>query len=244
MKVLRIGTCGLLAFSVLAHGVVEPWSEAVLEIGTAILLLWWTLLFAWGSVPVRWHRLLWPVAAFWLWIAVQYGAGLTEVRFLTKIELLKFSALALLFFLALQAFERLENWNAFAWFLLALGFSVSVLGILQHFTFNGKLYWFRELRYGGIPFGPYVNRNHFAGLMELIIPAGISAFVLSAFERERMPLLVVLMLPPIGALFLAASRGGLVAFFVEVGLILILAFLLRRGRGEIAGAAVVLLLAG
>src|SRR5580704_289945 len=230
MKVLRIGTCGLLAFSVLAHGVVEPWSEAVLEIGTAILLLWWTLLFAWGSVPVRWHRLLWPVAAFWLWTAVQYGAGFTEVRFLTKIELLKFSALALLFFLALQAFETLENWNVFAWFLLALGFSVSVLGILQHFTFNGKLYWFRELRYGGIPFGPYVNRNHFAGLMELLIPPGLAIPILGAERRDQLPLVTLFNLLPIGALFLAASRGGIISFAAEVIFLAILIVARRREK--------------
>jgi O-antigen ligase len=243
MKGLRIGICGLLAFSVVAHGVVEPWSEAVLEIGAAILLLWWGLLFARGSVPVRWHRLLWPVAALWLWTAVQYGAGFTEVRFLTKIELLKFSALALLFFLALQAFETLENWNAFAWFLLALGFSVSVLGILQHFTFNGKLYWFRELRYGGIPFGPYVNRNHFAGLVELIIPMGLSILLLRVESRDRMSLLMVLTLLPIGALFLSASRGGIAAFFLEVGLVVILALLRGRGRIQFVVGAILLLLA-
>ena len=243
MKGLRIGICGLLTFSVLAHGVVEPWSEAVLETGTATLFLWWGLLFARGRVPVRWHCLLGPVAAFWLWIAVQYGAGLTEVRFLTKIELLKFSALALLFFLALQAFETLENWNAFAWFVLALGFSVSVFGILQHFTFNGKLYWFRELRYGGIPFGPYVNRNHFAGLVELIIPMGLSILLLRADDRDRMSLLMVLTLMPIGALFLSASRGGIAAFFLEVGLVVILALLRGHGRNQFVIGATLLLLA-
>jgi len=243
MKGLRIGICGLLTFSVLAHGVVEPWSEAVLETGTAILFLWWGLLFARGRVPVRWHCLLGPVAAFWLWIAVQYGAGLTEVRFLTKIELLKFSALALLFFLALQAFETLENWNAFAWFVLALGFSVSVFGILQHFTFNGKLYWFRELRYGGIPFGPYVNRNHFAGLVELIIPIGLSVLLLRADNRDRVSLLMILTLMPIGALFLSASRGGIAAFFLEVGLVVILALLRGHGRNQFVIGATLLLLA-
>lgn len=243
MKGLRIGICGLLTFSVLAHGVVEPWSEAVLETGTATLFLWWGLLFARGRVPVRWHCLLGPVAAFWLWIALQYGAGLTEVRFLTKIELLKFSALALLFFLALQAFETLENWNAFAWFVLALGFSVSVFGILQHFTFNGKLYWFRELRYGGIPFGPYVNRNHFAGLVELIIPMGLSNLLLRADDRDRMSLLMVLTLVPIGALFLSASRGGIAAFFLEVGLVVILALHRGHGRNQFVIGATLLLLA-
>jgi O-antigen ligase len=243
MKALRIGICGLLAFSVFAHGVVEPWSEAVLEIGAAILFLWWGLLFAQGSVLVRWHRLLWPVAAFWVLIALQYGARLTAVRFLTKIELVKFSALALLFFLVVQAVETLENWNAFAWFLLVLGFSVSVLGILQHFTFNGKLYWFRELRYGGIPFGPYVNRNHFAGLVELIIPMGLSILLLRAEDRDRMSLLMVLTLMPIGALFLSASRGGIAAFFLEVGLVVILALLRGQGKNQFVIAATLLLLA-
>jgi len=244
MKIIRIGICALLAFSVFAHGTVEPWSEAVLEIGAALLLIWWAFLFATGTAPaLRWNWLLGPVAGLWGVAVLQYLTGLSAVPFLTKIEILKLSALGILLFLALQAFESLEHWHGFVWFLLGLGFVVAGLGILQYFTFNGKLYWFRELRYGGIPFGPYVNRNHFAGLMELIVPTGISVFVLRAFDRERLPLVAVLMLLPVGALFMAASRGGLVAFFVEVGLLLILAFLVRRGRGEVAGGAVVLLLA-
>jgi O-antigen ligase len=244
MKAVRLGVCLLLAFSVFAHGVVEPWSEAVLEIGAAMLFLWWGLLFARGSVPVRWHRLFWPLAAFWLLAALQYRAGITAVSFLTKIEILKFSALALIFFLVVQAFETLEHWSAFAWFLLALGFAASVLGILQHFTFNGKLYWFRELRYGGIPFGPYVNRNHFAGLVELIVPTGLSVLLLRAEDRDRMSLLVVLTLVPIGALFLSASRGGIAAFFLEVGLVVILAVLRGHGRNQLVAGAVLVLLAG
>ena len=244
MKAVRLGVCGLLAFSVFAHGVVEPWSEAVLEIGAAILFLWWGLLFARGSVPVRWHRLFWPMAAFWLLAAVQYGTGITAVSFLTKVEILKFSALALSFFLVVQAFETLEHWRAFAWFLLAVGFIASLLGILQHFTFDGKLYWFRELRYGGIPFGPYVNRNHFAGLVELIVPTGLSVLLLRAEDRDRLSLLLVLTLIPIGALFLAASRGGIAAFFLEVGLVVVLGVLRGHGRNQLVAGAVLLLLAG
>jgi len=245
MKAIRIGICALLAFSVFAHGAVEPWSEAVLEIGAALLFVCWGLLFAFGVVPgVRWNWLLGPVAGLWTFAMVQYFARLSAVPFLTKIEILKFSALGILLFLAVQAFETLEHWHAFVWFLLALGFLVSILAILQYFTFNGKLYWFRELRYGGIPFGPYVNRNHFAGLIELIVPTGVSILVLRAFQHDRLPLLAVLTLLPIGALFLAASRGGVVGFFLALGLVMILAFLRRRGRNQFVAAAVVLLLAG
>ena len=73
----------------------------------------------------------------------------------------------LVMFLAVQAFQTLQDWRSFIWFAMVFGFLVCVFGILQHLTFNGKLYWFREMHYGGIPFGPYVNRNHFAGFAEL-----------------------------------------------------------------------------
>lgn len=244
MKAVRIGVCGLLAFSILAHGAVEAWSEAALEIGAALLFLWWGFLFARGRVLVRWNRLLWPTAAFWLLGAAQYAAGATAVKFLTQIELLKLSALALLFFLVVQAFETLEQWIAFAWFLLTVGFGVSVLGILQHFAFNGKLYWFRELRYGGIPFGPYVNRNHFAGLVELIIPTGLSILFLRAEDRDRTSLLMVLTLIPIGALFLSASRGGIAAFFLEVGVVVSLAVWRGHAGNQLVAGAALLVLAG
>lgn len=63
--------------------------------------------------------------------------------------------------------------------LAVFGFILAIFGIIQHATWNGKIYWFRELTYGGAPFGPFVNRNHFAGFVGMIIPLslGISPIV-------------------------------------------------------------------
>jgi O-antigen ligase len=245
MIVIRIGICVLTAFAVLAHGAVEPWSESVLEIGAATLLVWWGVLFAAGVAPtIRWNWLLVPLAGFWTWGTIQFLGGLTASPFLTRIECLKGAALIVLFFLAIQAFAAVEHWRGLIWFLMVLGFAVSVQGILQHFTFNGKLYWFRELRYGGIPFGPYVNRNHFAGLIELIVPTGLAIVLLRADRRDRIPMVLILTLLPLGALFLSASRGGMVSVMLEGGLVMILVFLRRHGRHQLAAVAVVVLLAG
>jgi O-antigen ligase len=244
MKAIRIGVCALVAFAVVAHGVVEPWSETVFELGAALLFVTWGVLFVAGAATkVRWNWLLAPVAALLAFAVVQYVTKSTAVGFLTQIEILKLSALLVLMFLSVQAYESQEQWRGFVWFLLVFGFVVSVQGILQHFTFNGKLYWFRELRYGGIPFGPYVNRNHFAGLVELIVPSGLSVLLLRSEQRDRMPLLTLLTLLPIGALFLSASRGGIVGFLLEVGLVVILGTLWGRGRNQLAAGAVVLVLA-
>jgi O-antigen ligase len=245
MRVIRIGICVLVAFSVLAHGVVEPWSEGVLEVGAGVLLLVWaTRAVTDDDFQMVWNPLLWPLAAFWLVAAVQWIAGITVVPFLTRIELLKYSALLALFFLCVQSYRTRAHWHGFVWFLLILGFGVSLFGILQHFTFNGKLYWVRELRYPGIPFGPYVNRNHFAGLMELLIPPGMAILILRGERRDRLPLVTLFTLLPIGALFLTASRGGIMSFLAEMGFLAILIILRRREKkGLVAGAVIVTLAA-
>jgi O-antigen ligase len=244
MSSIRTGICVLVTFAVLAHGAVEPWSEAVLEIGAAVLLLVWVWIAVTNSeVNVIWNPLLWPLCGFWLVGAFQLATGRTAVAFLTRIELLKYSALLALFFLCVQSYRTRGQWRNFVWFLLGLGFAVSLFGILQHFTFNGKLYWVRELQYGGIPFGPYVNRNHFAGLMELLIPPGLAIQIFGAERRDQLPLVTLFTLIPIGALFLAASRGGIVSFVVQVCFLVILIVARRREKKVFVAAALLIALA-
>lgn len=244
MKVIRGGICVLVAFAVLAHGVVEPWSEAVLEAGAGVLLLIWVArALTDEDFELVWNPLLGPLLAFWVVVAVQWLTGITVVPFLTRVELLKYSALLALFFLCVQSYRTRAHWHGFVWFLLILGFGVSLFAILQHFTFNGKLYWVRELRYGGIPFGPFVNRNHFAGLMELLIPPGVAILILRGERRDQLPLVTLFTLLPIGALFLSASRGGIVSFLAEMGFLAILIILRRREKKELLAGAVIVMLA-
>ncbi len=243
MSFVRTGICILAAFAVLAHGAVEPWSEAVLEIGAAALLLVWAgNVLTNDELKIVWNPLLLPLLGYWLVAALQLASGVTAVPFLTRIELLKYSALLALFFLCVQAYRTRSQWRNFVWFLLSLGFAVSLFAILQHFTFNGKLYWVREIQFGGIPFGPYVNRNHFAGLMELLIPPGLAIQVVSAERRDQLPLVTLFTLLPIGALFLAASRGGIISFVAEVGFLTILIIARRREKKVLFAAALILTL--
>ena len=93
----------------------------------------------------------------------------------------------------------------------------------------------------GLPFGPYVNRNHFAGFAELIIPVALVPLVLGKVRRERLFLVVLFALVPIVALLLSASRGGIVSFAVQM-VVLFLLLLIRRTRSRhvLAGGLVVL----
>ncbi|OLE87881.1 MAG: hypothetical protein AUG07_00170 [Acidobacteria bacterium 13_1_20CM_2_60_10] len=244
MKFLRAGIYALIAFAVAAHGGVEDWAKAVLETGAGLLLLVWaarTLLLRGTTLqlPVA----LPPLILFAVLVFAQWKFHLTVYGYATRVDLQLLLAYLIVIFLAAQAFETTQDWKGFIWFVMSLGFAVSIFGILQHLTFNGKLYWFREMRYGGIPFGPYVNRNHFAGLVELVIPAGLVPLALGRVRRERWPIAGLFTLIPIGALFLSASRGGIVSFLWELALLAMLLLLRRSGAKHAVAGGVILLLA-
>ena len=245
MKAIRIGIGALAAFMVATHGAVEAWASAVFETGAAALLVLWAVEVVWRrKSALRIPPLLPPLAAFAGVVVLQLAVRATASPFHTRIELLRLGAWLILVFLAGQAYQTVEDWRGFIWFLMVLGFVVSVFGILQHLTFNGKLYWFREMRYGGIPFGPYVNRNHFAGFAELVIPSGLVPLVLGRVRRDRWMLVGLFCLLPIGALFYSASRGGIVSFLVELALLGVLVWTMRGQRAPLLAGALVLLLAG
>jgi O-antigen ligase len=242
MKILRIGICALIVFGVVAHGAVEDWARAILETGAGLLFLLWAVWIHFNTEeqPV-FSPLLPPLASFTVVAFAQWVFHATASSYNTRMELLLLLADLLVLFLAVQAFRTLEDWRGFVWFGMGFGFLISIFGILQHLTFNGKLYWFREMHYGGIPFGPYANRNHFAGFAELVLPLALVPLVLGRVRRERLLVVGLFAVLPVGALFLSASRGGIVSFAVELG-VLVLVILWRRTLGKSLYAAAAILL--
>jgi O-antigen ligase len=244
MKTVRIGIFAIIAFAVLSHGSVEPWARGILEAATGILLLIWAVpfLIAKKECPIILPPLLFPLVALALLATAQLAFRLTTSPFTTRVELQLMLSMLVLFFLAGQAFRTLADWRSFAWFVMILAFLVAGLGILQHLTFNGKLYWFRELKYGGVPFGPYANRNHFAGFVELVLPMSLVPLLLGRVRRERLAMVGMLAIIPLSALLLSASRGGIISLAAELAF-LALVLILRRtaGRHLVAGGVVLLL---
>jgi O-antigen ligase len=178
---------------------------------------------------IRWSPVIWPLLGLEFIALLQFVVPLSLYPYLTKLELLRMTSYFILLFLSGQAFRTPRQWRDFAWFIVLLGFSVAAFAVLQDLTFNGKLYWFREMRYGGMPYGPYVNRNHFAGLMELLIPMGLAMLAVPGVRRQQMPLTAILAAMPVGALLLSASRGGIIGFGCEV-IVLVILLWIRRGE--------------
>ncbi len=101
----------------------------------------------------------------------------------TRLELarLTIGAAALLAGLGLFAVPRVQR---LLWLVLALnGAALTVFGIVQKSSWNGKIYWSVPLTLGGQPFASFVNRNNAAGYLNLCLGAAFG-FAVWAFWKS------------------------------------------------------------
>jgi O-antigen ligase len=248
MKLLRVGLCVLFAGSVLALGAVEVWSISLVEMGAATLFFFWALLAYFDpEAKIQWNALNCPLLALIAIGLLQLLFHGTAYAFLTRTELLKLASYFLIFFLTAQAFRERADLVKLGWFVVLLCFAVSLFGIVQHFTSDQEIYWLTALKVDGDPFGPYVNRNHFAGFVELTLPTGLAMMAFRGVKKHLFPIVTVLTIVPVSAIVLSGSRGGIVSFTLEIGILALLAWtrrgLGRKGQWMIAAGVVVLVAA-
>jgi len=230
MKLVRVGLCALFVITVLAYGAVEVWSQSILEVGAGFLFVVWAVIaFRNRTMPITWNPLCWPLLGLLALGLVQLIIRITPYPFLTRVELLKLIAYIVVFFLCTQAFRERQDLTSLTWLLMFLCFGVSLFGIVQRFTSEGTIYWFQKLTLGGDPFGPFVNRNHFAGFAELTVPVGLALMIFRGLRRDLFPLASVLTIVPVGALILSGSRGGIVGFGFELVVLGLMARSRKRG---------------
>ena len=172
----------------------------------------------------------------------------------TLVEFLKALSYVTLFVAVLVLADSARRVRQLMKVLFLVGLCEAVYGILAFYAGDGSVLWNPVFAAESVG-GTYVNRNHFAGLMELTIPLGI-ALILGTLggrpgvrtwqararhalrfllhRRSRRYLYIVIM---IAALFLSASRGGVAAFVLALVLVTSLGLISRGRRSEEIRAA-------
>jgi len=228
--ILLDATFGLLMFGPLAFGAVEPWSIFVLEAGTAVLILLW-LAKQWldGEIKIHWNPLYLPMLTFGALILMQLVFRTSAYLHDTFSEALLYASYAMLCFLSGQVLLRSSQAKKLVVIFVIYGFTVAALALLQGIAPNGKLLWLRQPRLGGWIYGSYVNHNHYAGLMELLIPVPlVLSLARIADDKERIAAAVAAAIMTT-TVFLSGSRGGMLAVFVEIVVLSVILFRQRKG---------------
>lgn len=147
--------------------------------------------------------------------------------------------------------------------LTVFGVILALIGIIQKPLYTGAIYGLWSLDIGRMPFGPFVNRNHFAGWMLMALPLTLALLsggihramrglkpgwrhkVLWFSSREASQLILVAAAAVIMALslMLTMSRSGIAAFMLS--LVIMASFVVRasdtRSRRLASAACFVLL---
>ena len=136
----------------------------------------------------------------------------------------------------------------------ALGLAIALLGIIQRGTFNNRLYWvWTPINTPGNAFGPFVNRNHFAGWMlmaaaltagyvcSLLVPHGPRRQLswrqrlasLSSSDANRLSFACCALAVMALSIVWTLSRSGIAAFAIATALLAMLVSARFRGRRRI-----------
>ena len=221
-SVARLLLVAALIGAPLAFGAVITVAWVALGLVASLSLFLWATGSVWqGRLDLIWSPLYIPLAIFLLLGLAQYWVQLPLDRFETRQALLLLGADLTFFFLAAQLFASADSrtWRLFGPTVLLFAGSLGLFTILQIVSGTAQIYGMVDTP-GNLHFGPYVNPNHYAGLMEMLVPVAVLYIVGRHRRSSAASLLVLAVIATVAvtSLLLAGSRGGLLALFTEMTL--------------------------
>ncbi len=223
----------LVVLTAIPYGTIEPWWKAAFVCAVFLICIGATVesLLS-GSSRIDGGSVLLPMVALAMLAFVQTlsigtvigDPGLTQLEpwnaisadpYQTRFFVLQLLALTACLAL-LYRYARTER-RIRVLILVVIGVAVAsaVFGILRQTTQQqtGFVLPFIKANQG---YGQFINKNHFAYLMEMAFGLGLGMILAGGVKRDRFMIYVALLLPIWTGLVLSNSRGGIVAMLAQV----------------------------
>ena len=173
--------------------------------------------------------------------------ALTVNSFETQLSLLRLVCYMLVFLLAFRDYQQRREAHFLIGVLVGLGIFEAVYGGIQYLTGWPYIFTYRKLAYAQEATGTYINRNHFAGLLEMVLPFLLAEillrhrkgggrrrsawidFITSPMTFRSLGRLVLFALICVALVF-SKSRGGIAGLFAGILVVGAIAFYQTRRR--------------
>lgn len=240
--------CVAIVSTALAYGTVHYWALGLFNLGAVTVLILWVI-DAWGLKTLRISRnpLQLPLLGIILLGVVQLlplrdvdpggSASLGVVRSLsldpysTRLVLVQLTTLFIYFSATLVFIDTPHRLHIIVRTIMIFGFCLALFGLTQSIASPTKIYGIRELSQS-TAFGPFINRHHFAGYMELTLALPLGLLFAGAVDREKILLYLFMAGLMAVALVMTASRGGIVSLIAEIGFFVIVTTIWRKPSDE------------
>ena len=224
--------CVAIVLSALAYGTVHYWALGLFNLGGLTILVLWVL-DAWrlGNLRVSRNLLQLPLLGALVLGLIQLlplrevtsaaGTALGLANTLsfdpnsTRLVLVQLATLLIYFAATLVFIDTPHRLQVLVRTIMIFGFLLALFGLTQSFTSPTKVYWMRELNQS-TAFGPFINRHHFAGYMELTIALPLGLLFAGAVDKEKRIIFLFIAGIMGVALVMTASRGGIISLVAEI----------------------------
>lgn len=234
----------VIALSAIPYGTVQPWWKAVFQCSVFVLAILSILAKLISPDEQRdnyrlGRSLLWPLLAFVVFAFLQtlslpsfLQSGtlrhtISADVYTTRQWIVQMLALTLISWLLLTHANTAARRQRLVDVVIAIGAGCALFGLVRHAAQRATGFVLPQLPLG-YGYAQFINSNHFAFLMELVLGLALGLVVCRGVNKPRAVVYVLAALPMWLALVLSNSRGGILSLLCQV---LMLALLFSLGRG-------------
>ena len=235
------------ATAVILAGVLTSWADPIAGhcLNAAALALAASWLIRYGFAGGT-HWLVIPLLSVCAWGIVQLSLQWTVYPYETWNAISSWLARAAFLYLAFATLKRDRIRDSILSTLVLCGGLLSIVGMIQWFTGNGQVLWLIPTAYRDEVMGTFLNRDHYAVFVELILPIALTRALLSVGPKFLYVLVSAFLYASVVG---SGSRAGTIFVSLEATVIIAVAwFRNAREYREIllvaAGMAVCSLAAG
>ena len=239
-----------LVLAPIPYGTVEPWWKAAfICVVLSVAIVSFLEIVINNSLRQIPAKVLLPLLALTLFAFLQSWTRISADFFQTRFFALQLAALTAFLALLYRYALTEKRTRILLYTVIAVAVASAVFGILRQTTQQQTGFALPLLK-PGQGFAQFVNKNHFAYLMEMAFGLGIGLLIGERAKQNRVLVHAALLLPIWFGLVLSNSRGGILAMLTQV---VIAALLLTTFRSEgsrtprllaVRAALVVMLVAG
>ena len=223
----------MIVLTTLAYGTVHYWALGVFALTAAGLVCFWCIdgivlrsvrfnlnslqLPLLGLIFIGFIQLM-PLRAATndSGLPLSLSHSLSLDPYATRLVLVQLCSLMVFFTSTLIFTDSPRRLRNLARTITIFGFFLAMFGLTQSITTDGtRVYWFRQLSQS-TAFGPFINRHHFAGYMELAVAIPLGLLFSGALESYKRPLYAFAATLMCVSLIMTNSRGGIISLIAEL----------------------------
>lgn len=271
--VIFVALLALIVLTAIPYGTNQPWSKALFECVVLGLAALWIIE---GMLSASWwrpaHRLLLPgfvLIAYAFFQTLPFSKGSVgggieggvwrAVSFdpqSTRLVVMHLLGYVLVLGLLLRYTNTRRRLRTLIYLVIGIAVLSAVFGMARQMTQGEETGFLLPGLMRDVGYGQFINRNHFALLMEMALGLTLGLIIAGGVRREKMLIYLAPALPLWAALVLSNSRGGILAMLSQmIFLVLIYSvsrrereaskkatWLLRAARSSVARAAIIVVL--